>query len=324
MIKKGFLLLVLLSLAGLSFLAAAGNKEEEAIAENKRPQVAVCLPGSVEFFMVMRKGMDKAASEYGIDLIYSDADWKPDIQLNQVEDFVARGVDAVMLCAGDPQALMPAIDVCNRGGVPLITFTNALGPNPDGTYKGIETFIGINDEVNGELLGQMAHDLLGDRNANIVLIEGAPGTAPQRLRTKGFEREISKYPGYNIIYRQAIEGWAKEGALYAMEAFLQTGKEVDLVASHWHAGAAAAAQALKEAGVTKKVYIAGIEFSKELKELIAAGEVDATTNPSISGMGYEAVETMAKFLNGESVPKSISIVPPIVTVDNVASHNPEL
>lgn len=41
-------------------------------------------------------------------------------------------------------------------------------------------------------------------------------------------------------------------------------------------------------------------------------------------MGYQAVEITAKFLRGESIPKSVSIVPPIVTKDNVASNYPEL
>ncbi len=319
MVKK-MLILMLGITACISSVYAAGAKEEAG----GNPKVAVSLPGSVEFFSVMRQGMDKAADDFGIDLIYSDADWKPDVQLNQVETAIAQGVDALMLCAGDPTALMPAIAMCNEADIPLITFTNTLGPNADGTYPGIETFIGINDAVNGKLLAEMAYTLLGDREANIVLLEGAPGTAAQQLRTEGFQKEIAKHPGYKIVYRQTIEGWSKGGALAAMEAFLQTGEDVDMVACHWHAAAAAAHMALEEAGVEKKVYIAGIEFSKELKELISTGAVDMTTNPSISGMGYQAVETTAKFLQGESIPKSISIVPEIVTVENVDSHEPEL
>ena len=320
MIRK-ILLFLACSMFCIGLVSAGGTQEKK---ENGQPQVAVSLPGSVEFFSVMRVGMDKAAEEFGLNLIYSDADWKPDVQLNQVENFVASGVDAIMLCSADPQALIPAVAISNEAGIPLITFTNTIGPNPDGIFEGIETFIGINDFTNGQLLGQMAHDMLGDRDAKIVHLEGSPGTAAQRLRTEGFKAEISKYPGYEIVYSQTIEGWSKEGALAAMEAFLQTGEDVDMVACHWHSAAAAASQALEEAGITKKVYIAGIEFSKELKELISVGKVDMTTNPSISGMGYQAVETTARLLMGESIPTSISIVPDIVTTKNVNEYTPEL
>ncbi len=40
-----------------------------APAGEKKPKLAVSLPGSVEFFMVQRKGMDKAAAELGVELV---------------------------------------------------------------------------------------------------------------------------------------------------------------------------------------------------------------------------------------------------------------
>ncbi|GAH85723.1 unnamed protein product, partial [marine sediment metagenome] len=41
----------------------------------KKYEVAVLLPGTVEFFSVMRRGIDKAAEEYDLDIIYADAEW---------------------------------------------------------------------------------------------------------------------------------------------------------------------------------------------------------------------------------------------------------
>ncbi len=37
--------------------------------------VAVLLPGTVEFFSVQRVGLDAAAKEFGLNLIYADAEW---------------------------------------------------------------------------------------------------------------------------------------------------------------------------------------------------------------------------------------------------------
>jgi len=179
-------------------------------AQAKKKQVAVCLPGSVEFFAVERKGMDKAAAEFNLQLTYSDAEWDAGKQLNQVENFVTKGVDAIMLCSRDPQALLPAVKMCNQAKIPLITFTNTLGSDQNGQYPGVVTFIGINDIAYGTMMGKMAKQLLGDRNANIVLIEGEPGTSAQRMRNDGFRAEL-KDSKYKIIYSQAIPGWTKEG-----------------------------------------------------------------------------------------------------------------
>ncbi len=286
-------------------------------------EVAVSFPGSVEFFSVEKKGMDKAAQEFGLKLTYGDAEWDAGKQLAQVENFVAKGVDLVLLCAADNQALIPAVEICKKAKVPLITFTNVVGPNPDGQFEGIVSYIGTNEIDLGRTLGKMAELLLGDKEANIVLIEGTPGTPPQRMRTQGFKEVVAKHANWKIVYSQAIPGWTKEGALAAMEAFLQTGQKVNLVTCHWHAAASAASTALQEAGYKEKVYVTGLEFSKELVPFIKEGKVDMTTNYSIVDTGYKAVEAAAKYLKGEKIPAYIPIVPYIVDQKNIDTIVPE-
>lgn len=325
MISKKLITLLTTALLLAGTLFAAGGQEE---AGAEAPQIAVSLPGSVEFFSVEKRGMNAAAEKYGLELIYADAEWDAGKQLNQVENFVARGVDMVLLCAADNKALLPAVGLCEEAEIPLITFTNVLGDDPEGKLEGVISFIGINDHIQGQKAGKMAQDLLGDGPAKIVMIEGAPGTSPQRMRSQGFEEVVAEHPQWEIIYRQAIPGWTKEGALAAVESFLQTGKEVDLISCQWHAGAAAAATALEEAGVEemwdKNVYVTGLEYTKELRPLIESGAVDATSHASIVDMGYQTVETAALYLQGEEVPQVIKLDPAIVTGANVADYEPEM
>jgi ribose transport system substrate-binding protein len=315
--KSVLVLLVSLLALGLVLSPAFGQAKKK---------VAVCLPGTVEFFSVEKKGIDRAAQKYNIDVIYSDAEWDAGKQLAQVENFVARKVDLIMLCASDPQALMPAVATCKKANIPLITFTNTLGPNPDGSLDGVVSYIGTNEVNMGKMLGQMAEKLLGNQpEANIVLLEGAPGTAPQRLRTQGFKEVIAKHPKWQIVYNQAIEGWKKEGALAAMESFLQTGKKVDLVTTHWYSAAAAASQALQEAKYNKnKVFVTGLEFGKELVPLIKSGKIDMTSNYSVEETGFMAMEAAAKYLKGEKIPTFIEPKVIIISKDNVDSVKPEL
>ncbi len=288
-------------------------------------EVAVCLPGSVEFFSVERRGMDRAAAEFGLKLTYADAEWDAGKQLSQVENFAAKKVDLILLCAADNQALLPAVKVCKDAKIPLVTFTNSLGPNPDGTLDGVVSYIGTNEITIGRLIGQMAEKALGSNAANIVWIEGTAGTPPQRMRTQGFTEIVAKHANWKIVYSQAITGWTKEGALAAMEAFLQSGQRVDLVASQWYNGAIGAAQALKEKGYKQnKVVITGYEFSKELVPLIRDGTVDMTANYSVEDTGYKAVEAANKFLKGEKIPAFIEVVPYIVDKSNLDSVKPEM
>jgi ABC-type sugar transport system substrate-binding protein len=108
-----------------------------------------------------------------------------------------------------------------------------------------------------------------------------------------------------------------------MEAFLQTGKKVDLVVTHWNAAAAAAAMALDEAGYTGDVSIVGLEFNKELVTYIKEGKVDAVTFYSVEDLGYTVVENTANFLNGQTIPKFVEIETIVVDINNVDDIEPE-
>lgn len=289
----------------------------------KKYEVAVLLPGTVEFFSVMRRGIDKAAEDYNLDIIYADAEWDAGKQLSQVENFIVKKVDAIMLCAADNIALLQGVKLCNDAGIPLISFTNSLGTDPEGKYAGVVSYIGRSEIAAGIIQGEMAELLLGDKEASIVLIEGNPGTAPQRMREEGFLKVAAKHPNWTIVEKRPIEGWTKEGALAFMEAFLQSGRKVDLVSCQWWSGAIAAAMALEEAGVTG-VYVTGLEYAKELVPYIKEGKVAASTYFSVVEEGYKAAETTAKYLNGEKVPLFVEIKHIIVTKDNVDKFIPEM
>jgi ribose transport system substrate-binding protein len=318
--KRAFVLMAALALLLSASLAFAGGTS----GSKEVPEIAVSFPGSVEFFSVERAGMDKAAEDLNLKITYADAEWDAGKQLAQVENFAAKGVDLILLCAADNEALIPAVGVCEEAGIPLMTFTNVVGPNPDGQFDGVISYIGTNEVNLGRLLGKMAEDLLGNQAANIVLLEGTPGTPPQRMRTQGFKEVVAKHSNWEIVYSQGIPGWTKEGALAAMEAFLQTGQKVNLVTTHWHAAASAAAVALEEAGYPDKVYVTGLEFSKELVPAIKEGKVDMTSNYSIFDTGYLAVETAAKYLKGEKVPAFVEIDVYTISKDNVDDIVPEL
>jgi len=294
-----------------------------SISFAQKKEVAVLLPGTVEFFSVMHRGIDKAAEDYNLNITYADAEWDAGKQLSQVENFIVKKVDAIMLCAADNMALIPAVKLCNDANIPLISFTNCLGKDTEGKFPGVVSFIGRSEVGAGIIQGKMAEELLGDREASIVLIEGNPGTTAQRMREEGFLKVAAKHSNWTIVEKRPIEGWTKEGSLAFMEAFLQSGRKVDLVSCQWWSGAIAAAMALEEAGVTG-VYVTGLEYAKELVPYIKDGVVTASTYFSVVEEGYKAVEVTGKYLNGEEVPQFVEIKHIIVNKDNVDKFVPEM
>ncbi|MBI2339325.1 MAG: sugar ABC transporter substrate-binding protein [Deltaproteobacteria bacterium] len=293
------------------------------VKNHQNPVVAVLIPGSVEFFAVQRKGMDQAAREYGLNLIYADAEWEAAKQLSQVEHFISQGVDLILICSVDNLALQSAIPLVQRAKIPLITFSNTIGGDRHGHYKGVITHVGRDEVKGGGLLGQMVEQLFGDQAARIVFIQGTPGTSAQRMREEGFEAVVKQHANWKIVYNQYVSGWTKEGALNAMEDFLQTAKEADIIVTQWWTASVSAAMALREKG-TLGTKIVGLEFSGELASYIRSKQVSSSTYFSIAEEGFKAVETAARFLKKEEVPQFVEIVPVWVTAENVDRFQPEL
>ncbi|RAM59806.1 LacI family transcriptional regulator [Mesotoga sp. SC_4PWA21] len=285
--------------------------------------VAVLLPGTVEFFSVQRVGLDAAAKEFGLNLIYADAEWDAGKQLSQVENFIARGVDLVLLCAADNMALRTAVTRCNEAGIPLITFTNSIGTDSEGKYPGVISHIGRSEIGSGVVQAEFVEKLFGNADIDIILIEGNPGTTAQRMREEGFLSVAERNPSWSIIEKRPIDGWTKEGTLAFMEAFLQSGRNVDVIACQWWSGAIAASMALKERGITD-VVVLGLEYAKELVPYIEAGDVYASTYFSVIEEGYKAVEAAHLYLTGQEVPKFVEIQQVMVTKDNVGDFEPEM
>lgn len=292
-------------------------------SDKSKFQVAVLIPGTVEFFAVQKKGLNEAAKQYDLNLIYADAEWEPAKQLAQVENFIARKVDLILLCSVDNLALQRAVPLTQKAGIPLMTFSNTIGEDPNGLYDGVVAHIGRDEVKGGVMLGKMVETLTEDKPAKIVLVQGAPGTSAQRMREKGFKNILEKHGNWEIVFNHFVPGWTKEGALNGIQDFLQTGKKTDIVVAQWWTGAIAAAMALKEKKLMG-VKVVGLEYSKELIPYLKSGEVAMSTYFSIKEEGFKAVETAGLFLNNREIPKFVEIVPTIVNRKNVDQYKAEL
>ena len=92
--------------------------------ESRRPVVGVTLPGdSSVYSRDARRGLQQAAESLGFDLsivtVAGDRDTAG--QSSQVAAFVARGVDAIVIAAPGPDAVVGAIGAANHAGIPVFT-----------------------------------------------------------------------------------------------------------------------------------------------------------------------------------------------------------
>ena len=69
------------------------------------------------FFSVIAEGVREEAAKHGYDVVVVDGDRDVQKQANQIDDFLTKGVDAIILNPCDRQSIGPAIEKANKEGV---------------------------------------------------------------------------------------------------------------------------------------------------------------------------------------------------------------
>lgn len=283
--------------------------------------IGVSLPGPVGYFIAVRDGMDTQAKKERVKLEYTDANWDPIKQLSQIEDLVAKKVDVIAVAAADSEAIKGAIAIANEAKIPVIAFTNAIGSDEDGKYDGVVTYVGQNEVKTGALTGKIAKNLLKKDDAKIVLIEGVPGTPPQRNRKKGLTEELAGTK-MEIVYNQTSR-WEKERAMKIVEDLIQKNQKMDIIITQDDNSAMGAGMALQEAGLKDKIYVVGLGGSKEGLAAIKDGLIDGTTYMSAVEEGAKTIEAAGKLLRGEKLEPVTPMIQVEVNKENVDNFKGE-
>jgi simple sugar transport system substrate-binding protein len=246
------------------------------------------------------KSVKDEAAKRGVDLKFSDAQGKQENQRKAIRSFVAQGVDGIILAPKVETGWDDVLKEARDAKIPVILVDRGVDVKDDSLYTTL-----IASDFVAE--GKMAADWLAKKmngKANIIELEGTPGSAPAIDRKKGFDDAIKAYPDMKIIASQSGDfetGKGKE----VMETLLQQhGNEVNAVYAHNDNMALGAIEAIKAAG--KKpgtdIVIVSVDAIKSAFEAMVKGDLNCSVecNPLLGQIAFDALD---KALKGEKLPK---------------------
>lgn len=258
----------------------------------------------------------EAAKHPEVELFYTDANDNAAKQNTDVDDLLAKGIDALLISPSTEAALNPAIEKAFAKGIPVIVFDRR--PTTD-QYT---TFVVTDDVKNGELSGQLLVDQLTAKNGspkgNVVIIQAFMGSGPQIDRYKGIKNILDKYPEIKVVADQPADFQRAKGQA-VMENILQANKNIDAVISESGESLAGAIDAMKSAKRFEGMILVNIDGYNGVLKAIKDGTV-AGTSLFPAGLGKEALITCLKVLNGEKVEKLTALENILVTKDNVDKY----
>lgn len=257
------------------------------------------------FFMEMADHMRAEAEEHGFSVIVTSADSDVARQQNQVKDFIAQGVSAIVLCPADSRAIAPAIREANEAGIPVFTADiAALAPDAH-----VVSHIATDNYSGGRQAGEAMIGALGE--SGTVAILDHPEVESVLLRTRGFEEVLNEAresgrADIEIVAKLPGRG-ARDHSFSAMEDILQAHPGLDGVFAINDPSALGALAALERAGRQDEVVIIGFDGQKEAREAIRDGAIHADPIQFPDRIGRETIQAIIRHFSGEVVPPEILI-----------------
>ena len=256
------------------------------------------------FYVELAEAMKQEARKDGVKLDIAIANQDLNKQISDVEDFVTKHVNAIILSPVDSRGVKAAVIKAQKAGIPLITVDIAA--------IGVEVacHVATDNYGGGAKAGElMAKALAGKGKVGII---DYPTVQSVIDRVSGFKKALASFPNMKIVSIQP--GITRAEALTSSQNMLQANPDLDGIFGFGDDAALAALVAVKSAGRTNRVKIIGFDGMRE-----ARAAVDK--EPSFVGvirqypdkMGAIAVEAAVKLLRRQNVAKVIPVEPGVYT-----------
>ncbi|WP_416236944.1 sugar ABC transporter substrate-binding protein [Rhizobium sp. CC-YZS058] len=276
------------------------------------------------FLTVLRNGMQDHASQAGnVTLQVEDAQNDVGKQLSQVQNFVAAGVDAIVVNPVDTDATVAISQAAAAAGIPLV-YVNRQPVNVDELPEK-QAFVASDEKQSGTLQTNEVCRLLkaaGKTEANIVVMMGELSNQAARVRTQDI-KDVIATPDCSFIkiVEEQTANWSRTQGADLMTNWLSAGIQFDAVIANNDEMAIGAIQSLKGSGrAMDDVIVAGIDATQDALAAVAAGDLDVTVFQNAAGQGSGAVDAALKLARGEPVEKKVYVPFELVTPANLKNY----
>jgi len=263
------------------------------------------------FLTIVRNSITNEMKTEGVKGQIEDAKGDVAQQLQQVQNFIGQGVDAIIVNPVDTNAVKPIVDLTTKAGIPLV-FVNR---KPATTLTGKMAFVGSDSELAGRLQMEALAKRM-DYKGNVAILLGDLANEATRERTKGVKAVVAKYPGLKVVQEQTAK-FTRNDAVDVTSNWLTAGDDIQAIASNNDEMAIGALQALGKN--EQKILVAGVDGTPDALQMIKNGKMVATVFQDAKGQGSGAVQTAVKLVKGEQVQKIVDIPFQLITKDNYES-----
>lgn len=292
--------------------------EESAAKEGGYKLGISVLTMSGQFFIDLVDSAKATIEGMGGELIVNDADNSAETQVAAVENFISAGVDGIIICAVDTEAVAPIIAEAKAEGIAVVCLTSKV--------EGYDAYIGADEYLLGYTQGVAVGQWIAEKWGTEEEIEAA--TLNYDLLESVIQRKVGIMEGVqeyapNVKFVADQTAADQSEGMTATENFLQANPNLRVVCGVSDGAALGAYEAFKANEMTdpEKYIIAGVDATAEALNKISEGTIyQFSVDQNPKGTGAKLVETCIAVIEGGEFVKDYNQDLVCVTPDNIADY----
>lgn len=266
------------------------------------------------FFVATIKGIeDKAkAINPNVKITSVSSDYDLNKQFTQVDNFIASGVNVLMINAVDPIAVEPSVKRAQAAGMVVAAF--------DVAAAGADVTVMTDNVKAGEIACQYIVDHL--KGKGDVLIVNGPQVSSITDRVKGCKAVFEKNPGIKVLSDNQDAKGSRDGGFAVTQSLLTRFPKIDAIFAINDPTAIGANLAAKQLNRNEFI-ITSVDGAPDIEAELKSGnsliKASASQDPYV--MAGQSLELAAGILNGKKPEKKVILLDPeLITSENVGQY----
>ena len=282
----------------VSLAVGLGACNRVSASEAAIPVIGLAVANlQADFFNQIKQSVDAEAKRRGVKVRVADAGGDAATQINQIQDFITRQVDAIIYIPAGATAASVPVKAAHRAKPPIpVIAVDRNAPNAPG-----DTFIATDSVAAARTLGEYVIKQTGG-NGNVAILQGQIGTTPQLDRQQGFEDALTAAPQVKVVAQRPAD-WSQDKAFAVAQDMIQANRNIKVFWGQADAMALGAAQAARNANLTPFPMVVGFDGDFAGLAAVRDGKIDATMVQQTQLMGRMAVDSALDIIDGKQVPK---------------------
>ena len=268
-------------------------------------------PGFVSIANTATAQLKKANPQVRVTVLGYDYDLGR--QFQEIDSFIAAGVDLILLNPGDPKGITSAITKAQAAGIPVVAF--------DTVAQGADAAVTTDNVQAGEISCQYIVDQL--KGKGNVIIQNGPQVSSVIDRVNGCKKAFAKYPDIKILSDDQDGKGSRDGGLAVALSYLTRFPKIDAIFTINDPQAIGVALAARQQN-RETFVVTSVDGSPDIETALkdpAFSMIKASASQDFYGIPKVAVQIGLGLIDGKKPERELTLIPStLVTRENVNEY----